>query len=288
MHVLLRGLTLACPALALLLSGCSVQESTRSDGLVAPTGPVATAVAILESPAPTDRSQAAVSTSQRSRQTSALPTATTGAQGDAADAPPPADGPAVPTTVSLVEAADSSGPSPTAPPTVAPVPTTTTPDSSPTESTPAADARDVLAASDPPEGFGEGVLSVTGPAGTRIWPVVIADTPQSRQQGLMGVADFASLGGYAATVFVFDADTSGAFWMRDTPLPLRITFVAASGSVVSATDMTPCLPPTPAGDCAIYHADGPYRIAIEHPAGPEHDIGLATAEFVELVDLTVE
>ena len=75
---------------------------------------------------------------------------------------------------------------------------------------------------------------------------------------------------------------SGAFWMRDTPLPLRITFVAASGSVVSASDMVPCLPPTPSGDCERYHPDGPYRIAIEHPLGIAFDIGLAAAEFVEV------
>jgi len=98
----------------------------------------------------------------------------------------------------------------------------------------------------------------------------------------MGVADFAELGGYAAMVFVFEDDTSGAFWMRDTPLPLRITFVSANGSVVSATDMVPCLAPTPPEDCERHHPDGPYRIAIEHPLGLAFDIGLATAEFVEV------
>ena len=147
---------------------------------------------------------------------------------------------------------------------------------------PAALARAVLAAADPPGGFGEGVLGVTGPDGIRVWPVIVADTPQSRQRGLMGVADFAELGGYAAMVFVFEDDTSGAFWMRDTPLPLRITFVSASGSVVSATDMVPCLAPTPSDECARYHPDGPYRIAIEHPLGLAFDIGLAMAEFVEV------
>ena len=144
------------------------------------------------------------------------------------------------------------------------------------------EARAVLSMAEPLEGFGEGVLGVTGPAGTEFWPVIIADTPQARQRGLMGVTDFAALGGYAAMAFIFDGDTSGAFWMRDTPLPLRITFVAASGSVVSGTDMVPCLPPTPSDECARYHPDGPYRIAIEHPLGPAFDIGLTAAEFVEV------
>lgn len=142
--------------------------------------------------------------------------------------------------------------------------------------------REVLAAADPPDGFREGVLGVTGPAGTQMWPVIVADTPQARQRGLMGVDDFPALGGYAAMVFVFEADTSGAFWMRDTPLPLRITFVTANGTVVSATDMAPCMPPTPSGECERYHPDGPYRIAVEHPLGPEHDVGLSAADFVEV------
>ena len=141
---------------------------------------------------------------------------------------------------------------------------------------------EVLATAEPPDGFGEGVLTVESAAGTRIWPVVIADTAQSRQQGLMGVADFAALGGYAAMVFVFEFDTAGAFWMRDTPLPLRITFVTAEGAVVSTADMTPCLAPTPSEDCERYHPDGPYRIAVEHPLDPAFDIGLAAADRIEL------
>ena len=140
----------------------------------------------------------------------------------------------------------------------------------------------MLAAADPPDGFAEGVLGVTGPDGTQLWPVIVADTPQARQQGLMGVDDFSTLGGYAAMVFVFDGDTSSAFWMRDTPLPLRITFVTASGSVVSVADMVPCMPPTPSDECERYRPEAPYRMAIEHPAGPAFDIGLAAAELVEV------
>ena len=145
-------------------------------------------------------------------------------------------------------------------------------------------AEAVLAAAEPPDGFGEGVLTVESAAGTQTWPVVIADTATARQQGLMGVADFGALGGYAAMVFVFEFDTSGAFWMRDTPLPLRITFVTAEGTVVSGADMTPCLAPTPDEDCERYFPDGAYRIAIERPLDPAFDLGLAAAELVEVTE----
>ena len=147
---------------------------------------------------------------------------------------------------------------------------------------PEAAALAVLATAVPLEGFREGLLGVSGPAGTVVWPVIIADTPAARQRGLMGVADFDALGGYAAMVFVFGDDTGGAFWMRDTPLPLRITFVAADGSVDSVADMVPCLEPTPADECERYFPAGSYRLAIEHPVGPEYDLGLAEADFVEV------
>ncbi len=162
-----------------------------------------------------------------------------------------------------------------------------TPETSPaapasTSDAPEAAALAVLATAVPFEGFREGLLGVSGPAGTQVWPVIIADTPAARQRGLMGVADFAALGGYAAMVFVFPADTGGAFWMRDTPLPLRITFVTADGSVVSGTEMVPCLAPTPADECERYFPEGSYRLAIEHPVGPEYDLSLASADFVEV------
>ncbi len=252
--------------MALLFTGCSVQESTRSGGLVAPTGPTVTAA----SPAPTITTVPAEPTSE--------PPASASEPAESA----PRSAASVPRSAETT--AGQSSESTAAPMVATDAPATTAPETlpPPTEPDPAAGARAVLAAADPPEGFGEGVLGVTAPAGPRVWPVIVADTPQSRQRGLMGVTDFAALGGYAAMVFIFDGDTSGAFWMRNTPLPLRITFVSASGSVVSATDMVPCLAPTPSDECKHYHPEGPYRIAVEHPLSPAFDIGLDTAEFVEV------
>ncbi len=242
---------------AVVLVGCSVQESTRSGGLIAPTGPAATST----SPAPTVVTVVGESVDA----TSAVDAPSESALG-------PVESPAEPSVLTDDQSSETSAPAAAPPETLA----------SPAEPDQSARARAVLAAADPPAGFGEGVLGVTGPAGSRVWPVIVADTPQSQRRGLMGVTDFSALGGYAAMVFIFDGETSGAFWMRDTPLPLRITYVSASGSVVSATDMVPCLAPTPPAECERYFPDGPYRIAIEHPLGPAFDIGLDTAEFVEV------
>ena len=274
----LRRLT-AISAVAAVLAGCAVQESTRSGGLIAPTGPTVTAMPPVSTvtTAAAESFDAPTASALGPAESLVEPTkaAETIVESAKSAVEPSSDRSSESVTV-LTTAADA--PAVTAAPTI---PSTTASDPV-ADIQPAADVQQVLAAADPPEGFSEGVLGVTGPAGTRVWPVIVADTPRSRQRGLMGVTDFASLGGYAAMVFIFEGDTSGAFWMRDTPLPLRITFVAANGSVVSATDMVPCLPPTPADDCEHYLADGPYRIAIEHPLGPAFDIGLMTAEFVEV------
>lgn len=252
---------------AAALVACSVTESTRSGGLIPPSGPAPTAA--VTSPAPTEPAPTLATVLYGDDLSSAISAVAT-------DQPPSAAG---------HDAGSRSASAATDPPTSAAdglAATTQPPPSTELELDSATTAREVLAAADPLPGFSEGVLGVTGAGGTEFWPVIIADTAQARQRGLMGVTDFAALGGYAAMAFIFDGDTSGPFWMRDTPLPLRITFVAASGSVVSATDMAPCLPPTPSDECALYYPDGPYRIAIEHPLGPAFDLGLAAAEFVEV------
>ena len=255
----IRRLT-ALIAVAAVLGSCAVHESTRGGGLVPPTGPAVTA----SPPAPTIVTvTAGAPIAAALSGTSPLPeTASAAGSPQPAVTEPTADGNGAELPPQTVASAVLG--------------------SATTDAASLAHVRGVLATAEPPADFGEGVLGVSGPAGTQVWPVIIADTSQARQRGLMGVTDFAALGGYAAMVFVFEGDTSGAFWMRDTPLPLRITFITAGGSVVSGTDMVPCLAPTPSDDCERYHPDGPYRFAVEHPIGPAFDIGLADAELVEV------
>jgi uncharacterized protein len=51
--------------------------------------------------------------------------------------------------------------------------------------------------------------------------------------------------------------------MKDTLVPLSIAFVAADGRVVSVAEMTPCA----ADPCPSWAPAGPYRYAVELPAG---------------------
>jgi uncharacterized membrane protein (UPF0127 family) len=90
--------------------------------------------------------------------------------------------------------------------------------------------------------------------------VAIADTSELRRQGLMNVEDLGDLDGM---LFVFAADSSGGFWMKDTLIPLDIAFFAADGVYVDGFVMEPCT----TDDCPTYRPRGPYRYALEMPAG---------------------
>ena len=90
--------------------------------------------------------------------------------------------------------------------------------------------------------------------------VAVADDPGERAQGLMGVDDLGSLAGM---LFVYESDTQGGFWMKDTIIPLDIAFFAADGSLVNLQTMEPCQ----ADPCPFYHPGAPYRWALETAAG---------------------
>jgi uncharacterized membrane protein (UPF0127 family) len=130
-----------------------------------------------------------------------------------------------------------------------------------------------------PDGFPTGTLSVTRPDGTRAeLSVLVADTPALRQRGLMEVTD-PGLGGHDAMVFVFDGESTGAFWMKDTLLPLSIAWFRTDGSYVDQADMDPC----PAGSrCPTFGASGAYRYAIEVPLGGLEPLGLVEGSTIAL------
>lgn len=92
------------------------------------------------------------------------------------------------------------------------------------------------------------------------WLVAVADTPERRARGLMGVEE---LGGLDGMLFVFSEDVRSAFWMKDTLIPLDIAFFALDGSLVEVLRMEPC----EGEPCPGYRPAGDYRWALEAPAG---------------------
>lgn len=114
----------------------------------------------------------------------------------------------------------------------------------------------------PLPGFGEVAVEVTRVDGQILrWCLLLADTPELRQRGLMTVAD-AELGGYDGMLFRFPEDSTGGFWMRNTPQPLEIAYLGADGGLVSTAVMTPC---DDSDACPGYPPSGPYRRTIEVP-----------------------
>jgi len=78
----------------------------------------------------------------------------------------------------------------------------------------------------------------------------IADTPESREHGLMGRTDLTD---DSAMLFVFPDETTRVFWMKDTPTPLSIAYISRSGEVKEILDMEPfSLAPVPSRHSVTY------------------------------------
>lgn len=105
--------------------------------------------------------------------------------------------------------------------------------------------------------------------------VAVADTPELRSQGLMGLTD---LGGLDGMLFVFDETTDSGFWMKDTLIALDIVFFDARGVFVDGFTMQPCT-----GDpCPVYRPSDDYRYGVEAPAGDLAFVG--EGSVLELAD----
>jgi uncharacterized membrane protein (UPF0127 family) len=117
------------------------------------------------------------------------------------------------------------------------------------------------------------------PAGGR--PVTVrlevAADPDTRARGLM---DRTEVPEGTGMVFLYPEDVAEAYWMKDTLVPLSIAFVAADGRVVSVAEMTPCK----ADPCPSYPPAGPYRYAVELPAGAFAAAGVGEGDRVVPMD----
>jgi len=116
------------------------------------------------------------------------------------------------------------------------------------------------------------LLEAAGRPATRVSLEVAADEP-ARERGLSQRTQVPAGTGMA---FLFPADTTAAFWMKDTLVPLQIAFVATDGHVVSLFEMAPCR----ADPCTVYAPTGAYRYAVELPSGAFTATGLKTGDRV--------
>ncbi len=128
----------------------------------------------------------------------------------------------------------------------------------------------------PLDGFGELAIQVVPGDGGPVlsWCLLAAIEAEQRARGLMGITD---LQGYEGMVFVYPEDVEHGFYMRNTPSPLSIAWVAADGEVVTIKDMEPC---EDRDDCPTYPSEGRYRYAIEVFQGDLPRLGITEAATV--------
>jgi len=100
--------------------------------------------------------------------------------------------------------------------------------------------------------------------GTHSIRATIANTPDSREHGLM---KYTYLCGNCGMLFVFPKSGKYSFWMKDTPLPLSIAFIAADGNILNIAEMQ-------ANTTQTHSARGDARYALEMNKGwfAEHRI----------------
>ena len=120
--------------------------------------------------------------------------------------------------------------------------------------------------------------SIDGAGGTIDLPAVeLAATPEDRERGLMGRTE---LGADEGMLFAFPEPWTGAFWMKDTLIPLSIAFWGDDGRIHTILEMTPC----EADPCETYPAADTYTYALEMNAGwfAEHGVEVGDLVGVEL------
>jgi uncharacterized membrane protein (UPF0127 family) len=105
--------------------------------------------------------------------------------------------------------------------------------------------------------------------------VEVADDDEERQIGLMNRE---SLPADAGMIFLFEEDSSGGFWMKDTLIPLSIAFADAGGTIVRILDMEPC----EADPCQIYDPGVFYRSALEVNQGAFDRLGVEEGDRLRL------
>lgn len=105
--------------------------------------------------------------------------------------------------------------------------------------------------------------------------VEVADDDGERQVGLMNRE---SLPADAGMIFLFEADSSGGFWMKNTLIPLSIAFVDSGGTILRILDMEPC----EADPCEIYDPGVFYRSALEVNQGAFDRLGVEEGDRLRL------
>lgn len=108
--------------------------------------------------------------------------------------------------------------------------------------------------------------------------VEVAKTMAARAQGLMHRT---SLAEDAGMLFVFEDDGTGAFWMKNTLIPLSIGFITSRWLLQETMDMD--VESDPAAPQKFYAPSKPYRYALEVNQGYFKRKGIEPGVSVRLI-----
>ncbi len=109
-------------------------------------------------------------------------------------------------------------------------------------------------------GFPRGTATITTGGTQLVLQVERARTPAQRAQGLMGRRTLAPRAGMT---FEYESPATGAFWMKNTLIPLDIAFYDGRGRILRILTMQPCR----VAACPVYDPKVAYRGALEVNAG---------------------
>lgn len=104
---------------------------------------------------------------------------------------------------------------------------------------------------------------------------LIAETDAHRQYGLMYRPKLPFDLGMA---FLFESDTRGGFWMKNTLIPLSIAFFDSGGVIVRIMDMEPCVE----DPCEVYDPGVSYRGALEVNQGSFEEWGISEGDTITI------
>lgn len=114
-------------------------------------------------------------------------------------------------------------------------------------------------------------LSIATPAGVRSFNVEMADTPRSREIGMMWRTEVPRGTGM---LFDFKTPETATFWMENTLVSLDLIFIRADGLIANiAANAQPL-------SRALIPSDGPVLAVLEIGAGESRRLGLAVGQRV--------
>ncbi len=128
--------------------------------------------------------------------------------------------------------------------------------------------------------YDRGRLSISQDGKKVTLNIEIAKTTEAQSQGLMFRK---SLPENAGMLFYYTADHTGAFWMKNTLIPLSLGFIDSQWKLIDIKDMP--VEPDPAQPANFYGPNMAYRHALEVNMGFFQRNGITPGARLELIIL---